>query len=153
VQEIAMSTLTLTCLACGQVNRVPSARLGQGPKCAACGHALTGGDVAEITPQVLAKVLRNDQLPILVDFWAPWCGPCLMMAPEFVKAANTMAGQVRFAKLNTEEAPDAAMTHAIRGIPALLMFAGGREVGRLTGARPAGDIVAFAQGHTVRPAA
>jgi thioredoxin 2 len=140
------ATVTLTCFDCGQINRLPEARLGAGPKCGTCGGALADGRVAEIDLATLERAVRADGLPLVVDFWAPWCGPCRMMAPEFSKAAAAAAPAVRFAKINTERHPDASVRHAIRGIPALIRFEGGREAARSAGARPAAQILAFAGG-------
>lgn len=142
----------LTCLTCGQANRVPMARLSQGPKCGVCGAALVTGKVAELDAASHAKATRGDDLPLLVDYWAPWCGPCRMMAPEFAKAAQMLAPGVRLAKLDTEAHPDVARAAAIRGIPALILYHRGREVARLAGARPAAEIVAFVRGHVAAPA-
>ena len=136
----------LTCATCGQMNRVPMAKLADAPKCGSCGDPLVDGKVAELDARTHDKVTRGDGLPVLVDYWAPWCGPCRMMAPEFAKAAKALAPSVRLAKLNTEDHPEIAQRARIQGIPALVLYRGGREVGRLTGARPAGDIVAFVQG-------
>jgi thioredoxin 2 len=136
--------LTLTCTACGRGNRVQADRLAAA-KCGACGAALADGHVHELTAATHDRALR-DSLPVLVDYWAPWCGPCRMMAPEFAKAAQALAPGVRLAKLNTEDHPDIASRAGIRGIPALILYRGGREVARLAGARPAADIVAFARG-------
>ncbi|MFZ5749953.1 MAG: thioredoxin TrxC [Pseudomonadota bacterium] len=133
----------LVCTACGQANRVPVAKLASGPKCGTCGAALADGKVAELDPQVHDKATRGDELPIIVDYWAPWCGPCRMMAPEFAKAAKALAPRVRFAKINTQDFPQVAERHGIRGIPALILYHRGREVARLAGARPAADIEAF----------
>ena len=85
--------------------------------------------------------------PVLLDIWAPWCGPCRAMAPEFAKAAKALAPQVRLAKLNTQDNPQIAERARIQGIPALILYRKGREVARLAGARPASDIVAFVQQH------
>jgi thioredoxin 2 len=147
-------SVKLTCAACGQANRVPVSRLAAGPKCGVCGAALADGSVAELDAAAHDKATRGDDLPLLVDYWAPWCGPCRMMAPEFAKAAKTLAPAVRLAKLNTEDHPQISARAGIRGIPALILYHRGREVARLAGARPAADIVAFVQantGSTARP--
>jgi thioredoxin 2 len=132
-----------TCLQCGQVNRVSKDKLGAGPKCGTCGAKLDDGKVAELEPATLKKAIKNDDLPLIVDFWAPWCGPCRMMAPEFAKAAQALAPDVRFAKINTEDYPKVSAERGIRGIPLLILFHKGKEVDRLPGARPAKDIENF----------
>lgn len=137
----------LTCATCGQMNRVPTAKLAEGPKCGSCGDPLADGRVAELDARAHDKATRGDELPLLVDYWAPWCGPCRMMAPEFAKAAQALKGRARLAKLNTEDHPDIAGRARIQGIPALVLYRNGCELARLAGARPAADIVAFVQGH------
>ena len=137
----------LTCATCGQMNRVSTAKLADGPKCGSCGDPLADGRVAELDARAHDKATRGDELPLLVDYWAPWCGPCRMMAPEFAKAAQALKGRARLAKLNTEDHPDIAGRARIQGIPALVLYRNGRELARLAGARPAADIVAFVQGH------
>jgi thioredoxin 2 len=138
----ASDALRLTCTSCGQANRVPAARLDSQPKCGICGAALHDGRVHELDAAAHDKALRDD-LPVLVDYWAPWCGPCRMMAPEYAKAARQVAGRARFAKLNTEDHPAIAQRAGIRGIPALVLYHRGREIARLAGARPAAEIAAF----------
>ncbi len=133
----------LTCPQCGQVNRIPRDKLAAGPKCGTCGARLADGKVAEVEPGTLKKMIKNDDIPLIVDFWAPWCGPCRMMAPEFAKAAQALAPNVRFAKINTEDFPQVSAERGIRGIPLLILFEKGKEVDRLPGARPAKDIEAF----------
>lgn len=137
----------LACATCGQMNRVPVAKLADGPKCGSCGDALADGKVIELDTRAHDKATRGDDMLLLVDYWAPWCGPCRMMAPEFAKAAGALKGRARLAKLNTEDHPQIASRARIQGIPALVLYAKGREVARLAGARPAADIVAFVQGH------
>ncbi len=139
--------IKLTCLVCGQGNRLPMSRLTSGPKCGTCGAALADGKVGELDATSHDKVIRGDGLPVLVDYWAPWCGPCRMMAPEFAKAAQMLAPAVRLTKLNTEDHPEISARAGIRGIPALILYRNGRELARLAGARPAADIVAFVRQH------
>ena len=130
----------MTCLDCGAVNRVPTDKLGAGPKCGTCGSKLNDGKVREMDAGVLAKASKSDDLPLLVDFWAPWCGPCRMMAPEFAKAAQALAPGARLAKINTEDHPKVSAKNNIRGIPTMILYQGGREVARQSGAVPASAI-------------
>lgn len=135
--------LKLTCTTCGQMNRVPADRLAAGPKCGSCGDPLVTGKVAELDPAAHDRMTRSDTLPVLVDYWAPWCGPCRMMAPQFAQAALALKGRARLAKINTEDHPRISHRLGIRGIPLLILYAAGREVARLPGARPAAEIEAF----------
>jgi thioredoxin 2 len=135
--------IRLTCATCGKGNRLARARLTERPKCGNCGDLLSDGSVPELDPKTLERAVQSDDLPLLVDFWAPWCGPCRVMAPEFAKAAKTLAPTVRLARLNTQDHPDAANRAHIQGIPALVLYHRGREIARLAGACPAADITAF----------
>ncbi|MFT7596843.1 MAG: thioredoxin 2 [Paracoccaceae bacterium] len=141
--DIAMPGKKLTCLECGQMNRVPEDRLGSGAKCGTCGAALMPSKAVEVNPAILAKAAKNDDLPLIADFWAPWCGPCKMMAPEFSKAAKALNGQARLVKLNTEDHAAAGAKYNIRGIPTMVAFSGGREAKRQSGAMGEAQIVSW----------
>ncbi len=142
----------LTCLDCGTPNRVPAAKIGDNPKCGKCGGWLITGKVAEIDPATLQKASQDTALPLVVDFWAPWCGPCRAMAPQFGMAAERLKGSVRLAKLNTEQHQTVSGRYGIRGIPAMIGFRNGREVGRQVGALQMPGIVQFASGLTTAKA-
>lgn len=132
--------MKLACLKCGQGNRVPETGLQLGPKCGKCGASLIQATPTEVSLDILRKAEKLDDFPLVVDFWAAWCGPCGMMAPEFVKAAQLLKGRARFAKLDTEAFHAAGTLYDIRGIPLLITFHGGREIGRRTGVTSAGEI-------------
>lgn len=135
----------LVCETCGQANRVPVARLSEGPKCGSCGDPLVTGKVAELDLATHDKVTRGDDLPLIVDYWAPWCGPCRMMAPAFEQAGRQLAGRALLVKVNSDDNPRLAGRFGIRSIPTLVRIEGGRETARQSGALPAGAIVALAQ--------
>ncbi|SMX31522.1 thioredoxin TrxC [Actibacterium lipolyticum] len=145
------ASLKLVCLECGSANRVPADKLGAGPKCGTCGGRLADGKVRALDVSTLQKAAKTDQTPLLVDFWAPWCGPCRAMAPQFAQAAQKLAPDARLAKIDTQEHPKASAKYGIQGIPALILFQNGKEVARLAGARPASDIEKFVRAKAKMP--
>ena len=121
---------------CGATNRVPSARLGESPACGKCKAPLLADQPVDLDDASFDRMVGGD-LPVVVDFWADWCGPCKMMAPHFARVARDLAPQVRFAKLDTERAQGVAGRYGIRSIPTLILFRNGREVARQSGAMDA----------------
>ena len=134
--------VNVVCPHCNTTNRVPRARLAEGPTCGACKQRLFNGRPFELTRASFDRQVASNELPLVVDFWAPWCGPCLSMAPAYEQAAAQLSPQVRLAKLNTEVEQEIASRFAIRGIPTLIAFKGGREVARQSGAMGLSTLVA-----------
>jgi len=129
-----MPTTNISCPKCASTNRVPTERLSDGPRCAKCKHKLFQGKPIELTAANVGVVLNHNQVSVLVDCWAPWCGPCRNFAPTFELAAQEFEPKLRLAKLNTEDQQQVAGRWQIRSIPTLILFRTGKEVARVSGA-------------------
>lgn len=149
LSELDERGLMVDCTTCGQRNRLAYERLNAAPRCAKCktGLRLPGEPLDLSSEQIFTAVTSRSALPVLIDFWAPWCGPCKMVAPELAKVAEGGAGQWLVAKLNTEELPVVAQRFGVSAIPLMAVFKDGREVARQAGAMPAAGIRKFLASH------
>ena len=135
----------VVCPHCEAINRIPEDRMEHAPKCGQCHRPLFSGEPLELNAESFSRHLERNDIPVLVDFWAPWCGPCKMMAPQFRLAARELEPWVRVAKVDTEAEQELGVQHAIRSIPTMALFEEGREVARQSGAMVAADIVRWAR--------
>jgi len=138
-----MSDSRVVCVACGAINRVPEAKSAHAGKCGSCGASLFDGKPADVRADMLQRQVAKGTLPVVVDVWAPWCGPCRFMGPEYEKAAQALEPKARFLKLNSDNEQQLAGALNIRGIPTMILFKDGKEADRISGAMGASQINAW----------
>ena len=140
-----MDTHHIACAHCGATNRLPADRLGDDPNCGRCHQPLLTGAPIALDDRSFDAFVQKSSLPVLVDFWAPWCGPCRQMAPQFDAAARQLKGRALLVKVNSDDSPQTSTKFGIRSIPTLVRLQGGVEQRRQSGALPAAQIVALAR--------
>ncbi|ODU62126.1 MAG: thioredoxin [Acetobacteraceae bacterium SCN 69-10] len=135
-----MNDNQVVCVACGAVNRVPETKDASAGKCGSCGAPLFSGRPADVSGDMLQRQVQKGTVPVVVDVWAPWCGPCQFMGPEYEKVAQALEPRARFLKLNSDNEQQLAGALNIRGIPTMILFKDGKEADRVSGAMPESQI-------------